>query len=152
MIIMIQFANIVLWCESHLDVLVSPTKTECLFNRKIIRVSLQNSRLKNKQIKGAIWGGCVKIGNKAERTLSAKSRQRQRRTWSGNWTIWRNSKKRRSPVKGMAVVKEILRSRNILLVVLIPLLLLPLPLLYPCSVSTFSFSTKPLSTAGALSG
>lgn len=48
MIIMSQLANIVLWCESHWDVLVSPTKTECLFNSKIIRVSLQNNRLKKK--------------------------------------------------------------------------------------------------------
>ncbi|XP_042746431.1 solute carrier family 13 member 4 [Lagopus muta] len=39
----------------------------------------------------------------------------------------------------MAVVKEILRSRNILLVVLIPLLLLPLPLLYPCSEASCAY-------------
>ncbi|XP_021244352.1 solute carrier family 13 member 4 [Numida meleagris] len=39
----------------------------------------------------------------------------------------------------MAVVKEILRSRNLLLVVLIPLLLLPLPLLYPCSEASCAY-------------
>ncbi|XP_006114437.2 solute carrier family 13 member 4 isoform X1 [Pelodiscus sinensis] len=33
----------------------------------------------------------------------------------------------------MALIKELLRARNLLLVVLIPLLLLPLPLLYPSS-------------------
>ncbi|XP_031409458.1 solute carrier family 13 member 4 [Meleagris gallopavo] len=39
----------------------------------------------------------------------------------------------------MAMVKEILRSRNILLVVLIPLLLLPLPLSYPCSEASCAY-------------
>ncbi|XP_025011839.1 solute carrier family 13 member 4 isoform X2 [Gallus gallus] len=39
----------------------------------------------------------------------------------------------------MAMVKEILRSRNLLLVVLIPLLLLPLPLLYPCSEASCAY-------------
>lgn len=157
MIIMIQLANIVLWCESHLDVLVSPTKTECLFNRKIIRVSLQSSRLKNKQIKETIWGGCVKIGTEAERTLlqnpgKGKGERGVETGQSDEPRKKSKEKKIRKKVKGMAMVKEILRSRNILLVVLIPLLLLPLPLSYPCSVSTFSFFTKPLSTVGALAG
>ncbi|KFW10660.1 PREDICTED: solute carrier family 13 member 4 [Eurypyga helias] len=39
----------------------------------------------------------------------------------------------------MAVMKEILRSRNLLLVVLIPLLLLPLPLLYPSSEASCAY-------------
>ncbi|NXI12471.1 S13A4 protein, partial [Irena cyanogastra] len=39
----------------------------------------------------------------------------------------------------MAVVKEILRSRNLLLVVLIPLLLLPLPLTYPSSEASCAY-------------
>ncbi|NXH12001.1 S13A4 protein, partial [Bucco capensis] len=39
----------------------------------------------------------------------------------------------------MAVIKEILRSRNLLLVVLIPLLLLPLPLLYPSSEASCAY-------------
>ncbi|NXC50012.1 S13A4 protein, partial [Penelope pileata] len=39
----------------------------------------------------------------------------------------------------MAMAKEILRSRNLLLVVLIPLLLLPLPLLYPCSEASCAY-------------
>ncbi|NWQ99431.1 S13A4 protein, partial [Paradoxornis webbianus] len=39
----------------------------------------------------------------------------------------------------MAVVKEILRSRNLLLVVLIPLLLLPLPLIYPSSEASCAY-------------
>ncbi|KFU85598.1 Solute carrier family 13 member 4 [Chaetura pelagica] len=39
----------------------------------------------------------------------------------------------------MAVMKEILRSRNILLVLLIPLLLLPLPLLYPSSEASCAY-------------
>lgn len=49
-------------------------------------------------------------------------------------------KEKKATRRSMAVMKEILRSRNLLLVVLIPLLLLPLPLIYPSSVSTFSFS------------
>ncbi|KFV69253.1 Solute carrier family 13 member 4 [Dryobates pubescens] len=39
----------------------------------------------------------------------------------------------------MAVMKDILRSRNLLLVVLIPLLLLPLPLLYPSSEASCAY-------------
>ncbi|KAM7182178.1 solute carrier family 13 member 4 [Macrochelys suwanniensis] len=39
----------------------------------------------------------------------------------------------------MALVKEILRARNLLLVVLIPLLLLPLPLLYPSSEASCAY-------------
>ncbi|KAM6382896.1 solute carrier family 13 member 4 [Alca torda] len=39
----------------------------------------------------------------------------------------------------MAVMKEILRSRNLLLVLLIPLLLLPLPLLYPSSEASCAY-------------
>ncbi|XP_072202043.1 solute carrier family 13 member 4 [Excalfactoria chinensis] len=39
----------------------------------------------------------------------------------------------------MAMMKEILRSRNLLLVFLIPLLLLPLPLLYPCSEASCAY-------------
>ncbi|NXL79536.1 S13A4 protein, partial [Leptocoma aspasia] len=39
----------------------------------------------------------------------------------------------------MAVMKEILRSRNLLLVVLIPLLLLPLPLTYPSSEASCAY-------------
>ncbi|NWV00063.1 S13A4 protein, partial [Upupa epops] len=39
----------------------------------------------------------------------------------------------------MAVLEEILRSRNLLLVVLIPLLLLPLPLLYPSSEASCAY-------------
>ncbi|XP_075019017.1 solute carrier family 13 member 4 [Calonectris borealis] len=39
----------------------------------------------------------------------------------------------------MAMMKEILRSRNLLLVVLIPLLLLPLPLLYPSSEASCAY-------------
>ncbi|NXY28050.1 S13A4 protein, partial [Pomatorhinus ruficollis] len=39
----------------------------------------------------------------------------------------------------MAVMKEILRSRNFLLVVLIPLLLLPLPLIYPSSEASCAY-------------
>ncbi|XP_021128550.1 solute carrier family 13 member 4 isoform X1 [Anas platyrhynchos] len=39
----------------------------------------------------------------------------------------------------MAMVKEILRSRNLLLVVFIPLLLLPLPLLYPSSEASCAY-------------
>ncbi|NXU11341.1 S13A4 protein, partial [Pardalotus punctatus] len=39
----------------------------------------------------------------------------------------------------MAVLKEILRSRNLLLVVLIPLLLLPLPLIYPSSEASCAY-------------
>ncbi|NXK22222.1 S13A4 protein, partial [Arenaria interpres] len=39
----------------------------------------------------------------------------------------------------MAVMKEILRSRNLFLVVLIPLLLLPLPLLYPSSEASCAY-------------
>ncbi|KAM6094009.1 solute carrier family 13 member 4 [Chlamydotis macqueenii] len=39
----------------------------------------------------------------------------------------------------MAVMKEILRSRNLLLVVLIPLLLLPLPLLYSSSEASCAY-------------
>ncbi|NWU37392.1 S13A4 protein, partial [Hylia prasina] len=39
----------------------------------------------------------------------------------------------------MAVMKEILRSRNLLLVVLIPLLLLPLPLIYPSSEASCAY-------------
>ncbi|KFV18069.1 Solute carrier family 13 member 4, partial [Tauraco erythrolophus] len=39
----------------------------------------------------------------------------------------------------MAMTKEILRSRNLLLVVLIPLLLLPLPLLYPSSEASCAY-------------
>ncbi|KAJ7410631.1 Solute carrier family 13 member 4 [Pitangus sulphuratus] len=39
----------------------------------------------------------------------------------------------------MAVMKEILRSRNLLLVVLIPLLLLPLPLVYPSSEASCAY-------------
>ncbi|NXI69175.1 S13A4 protein, partial [Anseranas semipalmata] len=39
----------------------------------------------------------------------------------------------------MAVVKEILRSRNLWIVVLIPLLLLPLPLLYPSSEASCAY-------------
>ncbi|XP_051496557.1 solute carrier family 13 member 4 isoform X2 [Apus apus] len=39
----------------------------------------------------------------------------------------------------MAMMKEILRSRNLLLVLLIPLLLLPLPLLYPSSEASCAY-------------
>ncbi|KAM6302848.1 solute carrier family 13 member 4-like [Podargus strigoides] len=39
----------------------------------------------------------------------------------------------------MAMMKEILQSRNLLLVVLIPLLLLPLPLLYPSSEASCAY-------------
>ncbi|KAK4829852.1 hypothetical protein QYF61_007123 [Mycteria americana] len=39
----------------------------------------------------------------------------------------------------MAMMREILRSRNLLLVVLIPLLLLPLPLLYPSSEASCAY-------------
>ncbi|XP_041901713.1 solute carrier family 13 member 4-like isoform X5 [Corvus kubaryi] len=39
----------------------------------------------------------------------------------------------------MAVMKEILRSRNLFLVVLIPLLLLPLPLIYPSSEASCAY-------------
>ncbi|XP_009499317.2 solute carrier family 13 member 4 isoform X2 [Phalacrocorax carbo] len=39
----------------------------------------------------------------------------------------------------MAMMKEILRSRNLLLVVLIPLLLLPLPLLFPSSEASCAY-------------
>ncbi|XP_068257257.1 solute carrier family 13 member 4 [Nyctibius grandis] len=39
----------------------------------------------------------------------------------------------------MAMMKEILRSKNLLLVVLIPLLLLPLPLLYPSSEASCAY-------------
>ncbi|KYO36543.1 hypothetical protein Y1Q_0024257 [Alligator mississippiensis] len=39
----------------------------------------------------------------------------------------------------MAVMKELLRARNLLLVVLIPLLLLPLPLLYPSSEASCAY-------------
>ncbi|PKK30026.1 solute carrier family 13 (sodium/sulfate symporter), member 4 [Columba livia] len=39
----------------------------------------------------------------------------------------------------MAMIKDILRSRNLLLVVLIPLLLLPLPLLYPSSEASCAY-------------
>ncbi|XP_030399636.1 solute carrier family 13 member 4 isoform X2 [Gopherus evgoodei] len=39
----------------------------------------------------------------------------------------------------MALVKELLRARNLLLVVLIPLLLLPLPLLYPSSEASCAY-------------
>ncbi|XP_073178126.1 solute carrier family 13 member 4 isoform X1 [Lepidochelys kempii] len=39
----------------------------------------------------------------------------------------------------MALVKELLRARNLLLVVLIPLLLLPLPLLYPTSEASCAY-------------
>ncbi|XP_065698258.2 solute carrier family 13 member 4 [Patagioenas fasciata] len=39
----------------------------------------------------------------------------------------------------MAMIKDILRSRNLLLVVLIPLLLLPLPLLYPSSETSCAY-------------
>ncbi|KAM9389831.1 solute carrier family 13 member 4 [Phaethornis superciliosus] len=39
----------------------------------------------------------------------------------------------------MAIMKEILRSRNLFLVVLIPLLLLPLPLLYPSSEASCAY-------------
>ncbi|XP_042651466.1 solute carrier family 13 member 4 isoform X2 [Tyto alba] len=39
----------------------------------------------------------------------------------------------------MAVMKEILRSRTLLLVILIPLLLLPLPLLYPSSEASCAY-------------
>ncbi|KFQ71399.1 Solute carrier family 13 member 4 [Phaethon lepturus] len=39
----------------------------------------------------------------------------------------------------MAMMKEILRSRNLLLVVFIPLLLLPLPLLYPSSEASCAY-------------
>ncbi|XP_035749933.1 solute carrier family 13 member 4 [Egretta garzetta] len=39
----------------------------------------------------------------------------------------------------MAMMKEVLRSRNLLLVVLIPLLLLPLPLLYPSSEASCAY-------------
>ncbi|XP_027536390.1 solute carrier family 13 member 4 isoform X1 [Neopelma chrysocephalum] len=39
----------------------------------------------------------------------------------------------------MAAMKEILRSRNLLLVVLIPLLLLPLPLIYPSSEASCAY-------------
>ncbi|NWV53255.1 S13A4 protein, partial [Daphoenositta chrysoptera] len=39
----------------------------------------------------------------------------------------------------MAVMKEILRSRSLLLVVLIPLLLLPLPLIYPSSEASCAY-------------
>ncbi|KAM6212324.1 solute carrier family 13 member 4 [Sarcoramphus papa] len=39
----------------------------------------------------------------------------------------------------MAMMKEIIRSRNLLLVVLIPLLLLPLPLLYPSSEASCAY-------------
>ncbi|NXB17437.1 S13A4 protein, partial [Rhagologus leucostigma] len=39
----------------------------------------------------------------------------------------------------MAVMKEILRSRNLLLVVFIPLLLLPLPLIYPSSEASCAY-------------
>ncbi|XP_023793446.1 solute carrier family 13 member 4 [Cyanistes caeruleus] len=39
----------------------------------------------------------------------------------------------------MAVMKEILQSRNLLLVVLIPLLLLPLPLIYPSSEASCAY-------------
>ncbi|XP_035200189.1 solute carrier family 13 member 4 isoform X2 [Oxyura jamaicensis] len=39
----------------------------------------------------------------------------------------------------MAMVKKILRSRNLLLVVFIPLLLLPLPLLYPSSEASCAY-------------
>ncbi|NXP43397.1 S13A4 protein, partial [Heliornis fulica] len=39
----------------------------------------------------------------------------------------------------MAMMKEILRSRNLLLVALIPLLLLPLPLLYPSSEASCAY-------------
>ncbi|NXP02116.1 S13A4 protein, partial [Certhia brachydactyla] len=39
----------------------------------------------------------------------------------------------------MAVMKELLRSRNLLLVVLIPLLLLPLPLIYPSSEASCAY-------------
>ncbi|XP_030325133.1 solute carrier family 13 member 4 isoform X2 [Calypte anna] len=39
----------------------------------------------------------------------------------------------------MAIMKEILRSRNLFLVVLIPLLLLPLPLLYPRSEASCAY-------------
>lgn len=49
-------------------------------------------------------------------------------------------KEKKATRRSMAVMKQILQSRNLLLVVLIPLLLLPLPLIYPSSVSIFSFS------------
>ncbi|XP_068859228.1 solute carrier family 13 member 4 isoform X1 [Aphelocoma coerulescens] len=50
----------------------------------------------------------------------------------------------------MAVMKEILQSRNLLLVVLIPLLLLPLPLIYPSSVAAEYFKNTTLLLMGVI--
>ncbi|XP_064276984.1 solute carrier family 13 member 4 isoform X2 [Passer domesticus] len=51
----------------------------------------------------------------------------------------KNLKEKKATRSSMAVMKEILRSRNLLLVVLIPLLLLPLPLIYPSSEASCAY-------------
>ncbi|XP_026646661.1 solute carrier family 13 member 4 [Zonotrichia albicollis] len=51
----------------------------------------------------------------------------------------KNLKEEKGTRRSMAVMKEILRSRNLLLVVLIPLLLLPLPLIYPSSEASCAY-------------
>ncbi|XP_063250910.1 solute carrier family 13 member 4 [Prinia subflava] len=51
----------------------------------------------------------------------------------------KNLKEKKATRRSMAVMKEILRSRNLLLVVLIPLLLLPLPLIYPSSEASCAY-------------
>ncbi|KAL2309390.1 hypothetical protein Nmel_005588 [Mimus melanotis] len=51
----------------------------------------------------------------------------------------KNLKEKKTTRRSMAVMKEILRSRNLLLVVFIPLLLLPLPLIYPSSEASCAY-------------
>ncbi|XP_063010157.1 solute carrier family 13 member 4 [Melospiza melodia melodia] len=51
----------------------------------------------------------------------------------------KNMKEKNGTRRSMAVMKEVLRSRNLLLVVLIPLLLLPLPLIYPSSEASCAY-------------
>ncbi|KAM7057000.1 solute carrier family 13 member 4 [Acridotheres tristis] len=51
----------------------------------------------------------------------------------------KNLKEKKATRRSMAVMKEILRCRNLLLVVLIPLLLLPLPLIYPSSEASCAY-------------
>ncbi|XP_016161542.1 PREDICTED: solute carrier family 13 member 4 [Ficedula albicollis] len=51
----------------------------------------------------------------------------------------KNLKAKKATRRNMAVMQEILRSRNLLLVVLIPLLLLPLLLIYPSSEASCAY-------------
>ncbi|XP_036257527.1 solute carrier family 13 member 4 isoform X2 [Molothrus ater] len=62
----------------------------------------------------------------------------------------KNLKEKKATRRRMAVMKEILRSRNLLLVVLIPLLLLPLPLIYPSSVAAEYFKNTTLLLMGVI--